>query len=156
MRGTVHRLGSLRRTEHAGPVFAFWTVVKLPIVVLVAEDDVIVRNLINLVLTRSGYLVLLASDGEQALELSRKYSGEIDLLLSDVKMPRMDGVTLAAILRTERPSTRALLISGKMSSEIAEANAPFDFLRKPFVPAQLKTKLDEILEKRAGGPVEEI
>src|SRR5581483_4895612 len=100
-------------------------------VILVAEDDVLVRNLINVVLTRAGYSVLLACDGEEALTLSRHYSGEIDLLLSDVMMPRMDGVALASAMHNERPATKTLLISGKLSSEIMEGNRLFDFLRKP-------------------------
>lgn len=131
---------------------------KGPYVVLVAEDDVLVRNLINTVLVRAGYSVLLAADGEEALQLSRHYSGKIDLLLSDVMMPRMDGVALAARIREERPETLALLISGRMSSEIVDGNALFDFLRKPFVPAQLKSKLEEILSRtEPSGPlVEEI
>ena len=118
-----------------------------PTVILVAEDDVLVRNLINAVLSRAGYSVLLASDGAEALELSRHYAGEIHLLLSDVMMPRMDGVSLVHAIRGERPRTRALLISGRMSSEIIEGNVIFDFLRKPFVPAQLKSKLDEIMNR---------
>jgi CheY-like chemotaxis protein len=123
---------------------------KGPWVVLVAEDDVLVRNLINTVLMRAGYSVLLASDGEEALELSRRYQGEIHLLLSDVVMPRMDGLELAARIREERPLARALLVSGKMSSEIVEGNALFDFLHKPFVPGQLRSKLQEILTRPRG------
>ena len=123
--------------------------------VLVADDDVLVRNLINAVLIRSGYSVLLASDGEEALELSRRYPGKIDLLLSDVTMPRMDGLTLADQIRQERPNTRALLISGKLSSEIVTANARFDFLHKPFVPDQLKAKMLQVLSRPASA-VEEI
>lgn len=126
-----------------------------PRVVLVAEDDVFVRNLINTVLTRAGYSVLVAADGAEALELSRHYAGEIHLLLSDVMMPGMDGVQLAAQIRQERPGTRALLISGKTSSEIVRGNTLFDFLAKPFVPAQLKAKLDEIMNRTAEG-VEQI
>jgi two-component system cell cycle sensor histidine kinase/response regulator CckA len=122
-----------------------------PFVVLVADDDVLVRNLINAVLTRSGYSVLLASDGVEALDLSRRYSGEIDLLLSDVTMPRMNGFMLAEQFRKERPDTRALLISGKTSSEIVAGNAMFDFLRKPFVPEQLKLKLVQILSRAPDG-----
>lgn len=129
-----------------------------PLVVLVAEDDVLVRNLISTVLVRAGYSVLLAADGEEALQLSRHYSGKVDLLLSDVTMPRMDGITLAARIREERPATLALLISGRMSSEIISANAMFDFLRKPFVPAELKSKLEEILSRtaRSDAAVEEL
>jgi len=125
---------------------------KGPYVVLVAEDDVLVRNLINTVLVRAGYSVLLAADGEEALQLSRRHSGNVDLLLSDVMMPRMDGITLAARIRDERPGTLALLISGRLSSEIVEANAMFDFLRKPFVPAQLRSKLEEILSRMEPAP----
>jgi CheY-like chemotaxis protein len=125
------------------------------LVVLVADDDVLVRTLIHTILTRSGYSVLMAADGEEALELSRSYSGEIHLLLSDITMPRMDGFKLAARIREERPSTRALLISGKTSSEILAGNALFDFLGKPFVPAQLKAKLTKMLAD-ATEDVEEI
>ena len=120
---------------------------RAPYVVLVAEDDLFVRNLINRVLVRAGYSVLLATDGEEALQISRSHPGKVDLLLSDVMMPRMDGITLLTRIRDERPGTLALLISGKMSSEISEANTMFDFLRKPFMPAQLKTKLEEILHR---------
>jgi CheY-like chemotaxis protein len=127
-----------------------------PRVVLVAEDDVLVRNLINTVLIRAGYAVLLASDGEEALALSRHYNGDIHLLLSDVTMPRMDGVELAARLREERPAVPALLVSGKMSSELIDGNCFFDFLRKPFVPDQLRSKLEEILSRSSAHQVEEI
>ena len=120
---------------------------RAPYVVLVAEDDLFVRNLINRVLVRAGYSVLLAADGEEALQISRSHPGKVDLLLSDVMMPRMDGITLLTRIRDERPGTLALLISGKMSSEISEGNTMFDFLRKPFMPAQLKTKLEEILRR---------
>jgi CheY-like chemotaxis protein len=126
---------------------------KGPLVVLVADDDVLVRNLINVVLTRAGYTVLLASDGEEALELSRHYAGEIHLLLSDVVMPRMGGIQLAAVIRDERPTTRALLISGKLSSEILTGNSLYDFLRKPFVPDQLRGKLKEILGDPLSAPL---
>jgi two-component system, cell cycle sensor histidine kinase and response regulator CckA len=126
-----------------------------PFVVLVADDDVLVRNLIHAILTRSGYSVLMAADGEEALELSRRFAGEIHLLLSDVTMPRMDDFRLVEQIREERPTTRALLISGKTSSEILAGNVWFDFLHKPFVPEQLKAKLLEILSRSPDG-VEEI
>jgi len=118
-----------------------------PRVVLVAEDDVFVRNLINTVLTRAGYSVLLAADGTEALELSRHFAGDIHLLLSDVMMPGIDGLKLAAKIHEERPGTPALLISGKTSSEIVQGNVLFDFLAKPFVPAQLKAKLNEVMSR---------
>ncbi|HKD04453.1 MAG TPA: response regulator [Bryobacteraceae bacterium] len=115
-------------------------------VVLVAEDDALVRELINSVLLREGYSVLLASDGVEALELSRGYSGDIHLLLSDVIMPRMNGVNLAANIRAERPATRSLLMSGELGTEITRPSREVDFLRKPFVPEELRRKLREILD----------
>jgi CheY-like chemotaxis protein len=114
-------------------------------VVLVAEDDALVRNLINTVLLRDGYSVLLASDGQEALEVSRGYSGDIDLLLSDVVMPRMNGLNLAESLRAERPAIRSLLMSGKLGSETIRIGPEMDFLRKPFVPEELRQKLRELL-----------
>jgi CheY-like chemotaxis protein len=115
-----------------------------PYVVLVADDDMLVRNFIHAVLTRSGYSVLMAVDGQEALDVSRDYPGEIHLLLSDIVMPRMNGFNLAERIREERPETRALLISGRTSSEIPAASSQFYFLSKPFVPAQLKAKLQQI------------
>lgn len=135
----------LRTGQCSGPELAFSTIMTRPYVVLVADDDVLVRNLINAVLTRSGYSVLMATDGQEALDMSRRYSGEIHLLLSDVVMPRMNGFKLAESIREERPGIRALLISGRTSSEILAGNALFHFLSKPFVPAQLKAKLQQIL-----------
>lgn len=121
-------------------------------VILVAEDDVVVRNLINTVLTRSGYTVLLACDGIEALQISGRYTGMIDLLLSDVTMPRLGGTELVKRLRADRPSLKALLISGRTSSEVARGNTSFDFLAKPFLPAALKARIEMIL---AGDPEDE-
>jgi CheY-like chemotaxis protein len=121
-------------------------------VILVAEDDVVVRNLINTVLTRSGYLVLLACDGVEAIQISRRHAGPIDLLLSDVTMPRLGGLDLVRLMREDRPGLKALLISGRTSSEVAQGSTCFDFLAKPFLPAALKARIGAIL---AGKPDDE-
>jgi two-component system cell cycle sensor histidine kinase/response regulator CckA len=128
-------------------------VVERATVILVAEDDVVVRNLINTVLTRSGYTVLLACDGIEAMQLSRCHTGQIDLLLSDITMPRMDGVDLVKRMRHERPRLKALLISGRTSSEVAQGNTSFDFLAKPFLPSALKARIERIL---ASDPEDEV
>ena len=114
-------------------------------VILVAEDDVVVRNLINTVLTRSGYTVLLACDGIEAIQLSRRHTGRIDLLLSDITMPRLSGLELVKQLRADRPGLKALLISGRTSSEVSHGTTSFDFLAKPFLPTTLKTRIETIL-----------
>jgi DNA-binding response OmpR family regulator len=73
-------------------------------------------------------------------------------LLSDIVMPGIDGLELAARIRDERPTTPALLISGKTAAELVQGNALFDFLAKPFVPAQLKAKIEGILNRMAAEP----
>lgn len=120
--------------------------------ILVAEDDVVVRNLINIVLSRAGYMVLLAGDGVEAVEISDRHNGPIHLLLSDVTMPRLGGLALLSRLRTQRPKLKALLISGRTSSEIVRGNESFDFLAKPFLPAQLKARIELMLSLEGAEP----
>jgi len=60
-------------------------------VILVADDEALIRNLVTLLLQHVGYFVLSAADGHEVLELSRKYPGPIDLVITDVQMPRLNG-----------------------------------------------------------------
>ena len=78
-------------------------------VVLIAEDDVMVRNMVCLALEEEGYFVLAAGDGEQALSLSRQFPGTIHALLSDIKMPNLDGLELRKTILTERPGIKVLV-----------------------------------------------
>jgi two-component system cell cycle sensor histidine kinase/response regulator CckA len=64
-------------------------------IILVAEDELLVRNLVQLMLAKEGYVLLSASDGQEALELFETFKDPIHLLLTDVRMPRLDGLTLA-------------------------------------------------------------
>ena len=123
-------------------------------VVLVAEDEVVVRNIVCLLLDHEGYQVLSAADGKEALELAREYRGTIDLLLSDVKMPRMDGISLAEHVINERPGIRVLLMSGKVSEEIRTKNIRLPFLRKPFVPSEFREKVRAVLKGPPAQPQE--
>jgi len=70
--------------------------------VLVVDDDCSIRQLVGAILESNGFTVLLAQDGLEALELSRKHPQPIDILLSDIEMPRMDGFALSRILGKER------------------------------------------------------
>jgi hypothetical protein len=106
--------------------------------VLLVEDDVALRQVAERILKGDGYRVLCASDGEDALRVSRAFVGSIDLLVADVVMPRMGGMELAAVLLSERPALRVLLMSGYARSSAAPAvlaNVPF--VAKPFRPAEL-------------------
>ena len=78
-------------------------------VILVAEDEAVVRNLVRLMLSKEGYAVLRANDGQEALELCEKFADPIHLLLTDVQMPRMDGFELAERVRERRPEIKVLI-----------------------------------------------
>ena len=71
-------------------------------VILVADDEPLVRNLVTLLMQQEGYFVLSAADGDEGLELSRKYPGSIELVIADVQMPRLKGSELCAHLLEER------------------------------------------------------
>ena len=114
-------------------------------VILVADDEVLIRNLVTLLLQDEGYFVHSAGDGHEGLELSRKYPGVIDLLITDVEMPRMNGTDLCGHLMEERPGIKVLVMSGKDISEIIRQNANMPFLPKPFNGETLKAKVRAIL-----------
>ena len=102
-------------------------------------------------LSREGYTVLTAADGVAGLEVSRSYPHPIDMLLSDVQMPRMNGIQLAQHIAKERPETRTVLISGHMEEQLRSLARPTDFLRKPFVPKELLAKIREVLDRPVDG-----
>jgi two-component system, cell cycle sensor histidine kinase and response regulator CckA len=116
-------------------------------VILVAEDEVLVRNFICLQLQREGYQVLAASDGLEAIEVARAYTGTIQLLVTDVVMPRMDGLALAERMIKDRPGVRVLVMSGRLSSESRKQNIDLPFLGKPFAAKDLREKIKEVLKK---------
>lgn len=115
-------------------------------VILVVEDEVLVRNFVCLQLQRDGYQVLAATDGVEALQVARAYTGTIHLLLTDVAMPRMDGLALARQMLEERPATRILVMSGRIVSEGREQTIDLPFIRKPFVAKTLREKVKEVLK----------
>ena len=116
-------------------------------VILLADDDRLVRNVVRAMLTKAGYAVLDATDGEHALEVSRKYEGSIHVLLTDMKMPRMDGLQLSSLISKERPGIKVLVMSGKTSGELLVVGRSMDFLRKPFLPQTLWDRLNSLLEQ---------
>jgi CheY-like chemotaxis protein len=102
-------------------------------------------------LRKQGYRVLEASQGEEALEFSELYGGRIDLLVTDLVMPQMNGRELARRLVSSRPEIKVLYISGYADSA-AWCEDGLDssgaFLQKPFSPEALARKVREVL----GGP----
>jgi DNA-binding response OmpR family regulator len=116
-------------------------------VILLAEDEKPIRHLLQTILTKAGHAVIVAADGQEALELSRAYIGSIDLVLSDVVMPHMTGRVLAQIIGKERPTTRILLMSGHTSGVLHEFATSRNFIRKPFIPKSLLDKITELLDR---------
>jgi two-component system, cell cycle sensor histidine kinase and response regulator CckA len=115
-------------------------------VILVVEDEVLVRNFVCLQLQRDGYQVLAAADGVEALQVAHAYTGTIHMLLTDVVMPRMDGLALARRVLEERPGTRVLLMSGRVVSEGREEMIDLPFIKKPFLAKALREKVKEVLK----------
>jgi two-component system, cell cycle sensor histidine kinase and response regulator CckA len=114
-------------------------------VVLIAEDEPLVRNVVRAIIQAEGYAFLVAADGEEALSLSRTYVGDIHLLITDIKMPKMNGAALAKTLSSERPGIRIMAMSGEASDELRRANLKIPFLRKPFLPKEFRERLEQIL-----------
>ena len=109
--------------------------------ILVVEDEAEIRHVLQLhkALKRMGHVVLEARDGAEGLTVSRKFNEQIDLVITDVRMPRMDGPTMVRHLQAERPSIRVLLISG-YSAESVPNDLMKDFLHKPFLPAAIEQR----------------
>jgi signal transduction histidine kinase len=116
--------------------------------VLLVEDEAPVRRIVEEMLTRNGYRVLAATDGLAALEVSRAHDGPIDLVITDVVMPRMNADELVAQLEVERPGIPILFISGYVDDVINRYGVETwsrRLLGKPFVEAELLEKIREIL-----------
>jgi CheY-like chemotaxis protein len=116
-------------------------------VILLADDEPVVRNLVQMALTYAGYHVLSASDGGEALKLSRSYEGVIDLLIGDAEMPNLTGPELANTISKERPDMQVLLMTAELCDEIPQQLRP-ELLRKPFVPKLLLEHINSILLSR--------
>ena len=111
-------------------------------VILLADDEVLIRNVARIVLQSAGYFVLAANDGEEALNISRQYPGTIHALLSDVNMPNLDGLELREQILFERPETKVMLMSGQAESPAKS----IPFLRKPFGSSVLKERIHQLLD----------
>ncbi|MEP6766228.1 MAG: ATP-binding protein, partial [Gemmatimonadaceae bacterium] len=117
--------------------------------VLLAEDEDSVRAVAKETLERRGYRVLAAPDGPSALALARAYHGTIDLLLTDVVMPGMNGRELAELLLAERPGTRVLFASGYTDDAVLLHGVRTDelsFIQKPFTPTVLMQRVRKVLD----------
>ncbi|HEX5475044.1 MAG TPA: response regulator [Vicinamibacterales bacterium] len=111
--------------------------------ILLVEDEPAVRQLFAQALTRAGYRVYEARNGQEAMKLFDQVGGGMDLLLTDMRMPYMGGAELAHRLRERRSGLKLLCISGYPGTP-AEAT---DFLAKPFSREDLLKKVREVLDR---------
>ncbi|HEY7315042.1 MAG TPA: ATP-binding protein, partial [Gemmataceae bacterium] len=119
---------------------------------LVVEDEDGLRSLACQTLSQRGYHILEASNGEEALAVSRRYTKAIHLLLSDVVMPKLSGSALAERLIVERPDLKILFMSGFTDSALFRhgvISGEVECLLKPFTPTALAEKVREVLDRPA-------
>jgi CheY-like chemotaxis protein len=118
--------------------------------ILLVEDDDAVRGLLQHILDRERFVVLTAGDGPSALALARTHSGPIDLLLTDISMPRMTGRELADLIHVDRPDLPVLFMSGYADSgtiQLAQEGCREALLLKPFRPGDLALRVREMIAK---------
>lgn len=116
---------------------------------LCVEDDPQVRQVVHLVATRLGYQVLVASDGVEALRVSSAHRGTIQLLLTDVIMPEMNGLQVAEQLQAERPGIKVIYMSGysdEVLSEHGVLKSGYTLINKPFTVDQLAHAFRAVLD----------
>ena len=109
-------------------------------------------------LEHKGYKVLEAKDGQEAFSTCEGYAGRIDLIVTDLVMPRVTGLQLREKALALCPKTKFLLISGYADDSVkfGELTANTDFLEKPFLPDELAAKVRELLSADADEPHEEV
>jgi len=123
--------------------------------VLLVEDELGLRTVVDESLRQEGYRVLLAANGMDALEVAAQHEGPIQLLITDVIMPFVSGPELAHSLRELRPETRVLYISGYTADKFADhpmVDPDLALLQKPFKLVDLAQKVRDLLSERAEKP----
>lgn len=119
-------------------------------VVLVVEDERVVRSAVCRILALQGYHVLEAENGEDALKVMHAYGAPVHLLLTDVVMPEMEGTKLVAFLRSRHPQMRVIFMSGynpqylQLHPDMEDGIA---FLAKPFTFEGLTQRVREVLDQ---------
>lgn len=123
--------------------------------VLIAEDEETLRNLLRRALIEGGHSVLTAADGAEALDILTREKGDFDLLLTDIKMPVMDGIALALAAARDFPDVVILLMTG-YADQRERANGLDALIRgvvtKPFSLADIKFEVASALASRTRSP----
>jgi two-component system, cell cycle sensor histidine kinase and response regulator CckA len=118
--------------------------------ILIVEDERLMLRLLEKVLSRHGYQVLVASDGEQAIEVYRCYKLRIDIVLLDVGLPKITGWHVLLKMKEENPNVRVIIASGylepKMKAEMSGAGVRY-FVNKPYMLDEVVETIQSLIEK---------
>jgi two-component system, cell cycle sensor histidine kinase and response regulator CckA len=118
--------------------------------ILLAEDDDVLREMNRAILEEAGYTVIEATDGREALDIFKVRGSSVDILVTDVIMPNMDGKRLCEEIMGIRPAMKVLFMSG-YSTDILDGRGVADdginFIPKPVMPSELLKRLREILDR---------
>ncbi|MFZ3217471.1 MAG: PAS domain S-box protein [Candidatus Acidiferrales bacterium] len=117
--------------------------------ILLVEDEAVVRDLVTQILQESGYQILCAPSGTEAMHIAARHPGPIDMLITDVVMPEMSGPELVKRVQRERPETLVLYMSGYTDDvALGRQGLPENsaFISKPYTPQQFLRKVRETLD----------
>ncbi len=112
--------------------------------ILLVDDEAQVRVLLTRILKKARYRVLAAKDAAEALALYEQHGGRVDLLLTDVKLPEMDGRELAERVHDKQPDLKVLFVSS-FHVEVGDRAGAWAFLPKPITPDALRAAVDRLL-----------
>jgi PAS domain S-box-containing protein len=122
--------------------------------VLLVEDEPAILEMVGMILGRQGYVVLQAGTPGEAISLAKEHAGEIELLITDVILPQMNGKDLADSLKSLSPQLKCLYMSGYTADAIAQHGVLDDgveFIQKPFSLSSISRKVREVLDRRLDG-----
>jgi two-component system cell cycle sensor histidine kinase/response regulator CckA len=126
-----------------------------PPVILLAEDEEVLREFANLILRKHGFHVLTARDGVEAMKIAEQHNGELDLLFTDVVMPRMGGTDLYKQFSEKHPNTPVIFTSGYPRTILTESGLDerreYEFLQKPYTTQTLVEKIREVISAQRPG-----
>jgi len=124
--------------------------INLDITVLLVEDEEMMRNMAKAMLNRLGVKVLCVYDGIEAIEVFQKHYNEINVVITDLNMPHMNGLETLSVLRRIRPNLPMILVSGHDESIVITDNNQVQdlvFLQKPYQKIHLKDALVRVMKK---------
>jgi two-component system, cell cycle sensor histidine kinase and response regulator CckA len=116
-----------------------------PTTILLAEDEVLLRELGETILRQAGYTVVTVGRRKELDSLLKSYAEPIDVLLTDVVMPEISGQQLASLVRARWPHVRVIYMSGYSSDDLRGIDPHAAFLQKPFTPTELMEKIRRVL-----------